>query len=100
MAVKEFDQEDPFDLVGAPVPNEEGHDNIEEMTRCVIEEYMSMGWSGKVILRMFKTPTYTGPHTVYKARGEEYVLRMIDEAKERHVAFMQRILGKSVEQEV
>jgi hypothetical protein len=100
MAVKDFDLEDPFDLVGKPVPIEEGHDNIEEMTRCVIEEYLSMGWSGKVIIRMFKNPIYTGPHTIYKARGEEYVLRMIEEAKEKHAALMQRLFGNSVQQEV
>ena len=100
MPEKEFDLEDPYDLVGTRVPVEEGHDNKEEMARCVIEEYMSMGWSDKVILRMFKTPDYSGPHTVYKARGEEYVLRLMEESREKHSARMQRLFGKNVGQEV
>lgn len=99
MAVKDFDLEDPFDLVGTPVPIEEGHDNVAEMARCVIEEYLSMGWSGKVILRMFKTPTYTGPHAIYQSRGEDYVLGLIQEAKEKHAALMKRLFGNSVQQE-
>ena len=99
MPANDFKLDDPFDLVGTPVPNEEGHDNQEEMARCVIEEYMSMGWSGKVILRMFKTPAYAGPHAIYKARGEDYVLVLIDEAREKHAALMQRLFGSSVQQE-
>ena len=83
MAVKEFDLEDPFDIVGTPDPIEEGHDNVEEMARCVIKEYMSMGWSEKVILHMFKDSKYQGPNTVYRVKGEEYVLRLMDEAREK-----------------
>ena len=96
MPVKDFDPEDPFDLVGTPVPKEEGHDNQEEMARCVIEEYLGMGWSGKVVLNMFKTSKFSGPHTIYKARGEEYVVCLIEEGKEKHKALMQRLFGKSV----
>ena len=98
MPTKEFDPHDPFDLVGTPVPVEEGHDNLEEMARCIIEEYMSMGWSEKVILRMFKTAGYAGPYTVYRAKGEEHVLRLIEEAKEKQKTLMQRLFGESVRQ--
>lgn len=99
MAVKDFDLEDPFDIVGTPVPVEEGHDNVEEMAKCVIEEYMSMGWSDKVILHMFKDSKYQGPYTVYRVRGEEYVVRLISEAREKQQALMQRLFGANAQQE-
>lgn len=100
MPTKDFDPHDPFDLVGKRVPVEEGHDNVEEMARCFIEEYLNMGWGEKVILAMFKKPMYQGPHAVYKARGDEYVQRIMDECKDRHSALMGRLFGESAKKEV
>ena len=86
--------------MGTPVPVEEGHDSVKEMTRCVIEEYLSMGWTENLIMGMFKKPVYRGPHTIYRQKGEEYVQQLITESKQRHDALMQRILGDRVQEEV
>ena len=100
MPTREFDPHDPFDLVGMPVPVEEGHDNVEEMARCFIEEYLNMGWNDRAILAMFRKPTYKGPYSVYRQRGEEYVRQLIVQAQETHDKLMQRLFGSSVREEV
>ena len=100
MATKQFDPHDPFDLVGTPVPQEEGHDNLGEMARCFVEEYLNMGWTDEAILGMFQKPKYRGPHLVYQQRGEPHVRQLIAQAQAKHGALMQRLFGENVGEEV
>jgi hypothetical protein len=78
MPKDDFDQDDPFELVGMVMP-EAGADTLTEMGRCFIEEYIRMGWDDESVLALFQSPFYQGPHLVYEKKGEEFIRRLISE---------------------
>lgn len=84
MPDKEFDPHDPFDLIGTPIPVEDGRDGVAEMAETFIDEYMTMGWTDMRILMTFASPLFRGPHIVYKDRGREYIEELIASTRERH----------------
>ena len=76
MADKEFESEDPMELVGTLMEcNEE---EIEEMGLTFVEEFARMRWPREEIMAIFANPHYRGPHTVYRAKGPAFVSRLID----------------------
>jgi hypothetical protein len=88
MSKKKFEASDPMERVGVEIDiNEE---NLMEMARCIIDEFIQLGYTDKKILRLFKNPFYRGSHMIYRIKGEEYVLKMIEEARKKwgNFAFM------------
>jgi hypothetical protein len=79
MAEKEFDLDDPMELVGVALPG----GNVEEMVECLVEEYIRDGWDDKSLLHLFHDPFYRATHQVYREKGEEYVLAIISRLRER-----------------
>lgn len=79
MLRKELEPDDPFAFIGQGFPNPEGYDSMGEMARCFIEEFAMLGYPASFVLRIFRNPFYQGPHGVYRARGEGYVLELIRE---------------------
>jgi hypothetical protein len=75
MAEKQFEDDDPMELVGSVIGI--GEDDLEEMGLTFVEELARMDWSQEEILIIFSDPFYRGPHTVYRAKGAEYVKRLI-----------------------
>lgn len=75
MAEKEFEHDDPMELVGSVLPL--GDSDLEAMGLTFVEELARMDWSQEEILTIFSDPFYRGPHTVYRARGAEYVKQLI-----------------------
>lgn len=72
MTAKEFEQNDPFELVGTILPSSDIK-YIEAMAETFVEEYVRMGWPDDMILKLFKTPFYRGPYIAYKVMGEDRV---------------------------
>ena len=75
MPKDEFDFDDPLELVGCEVPLED--EQLSEMAECFVEEFARMGYGAEALLGLFRNPFYHGPHSVYQARGEEYVRDLI-----------------------
>ncbi len=75
VAAKPFEPDDPLALVGVALPPSE--DALEEMARTFVQEYLLQGWDERRLLAIFRNPFYRAPHLVYRARGEEYVRRLI-----------------------
>lgn len=72
MADKLFDPEDPMHFMGVGMacdPKE-----FDEMVEAVIEEFLLMGWTDRMVLQMFHTPFYQLPYSVLQQKGEAYVL--------------------------
>lgn len=67
-----------FELTHHVVPGEPGRDHITEMAEAFIIEFKRMRWTDEAILAMFRNPFYAGPHYVYKERGEQYVVELLD----------------------
>jgi hypothetical protein len=76
MADKEFESEDPMQLVGTLMECDE--EEIEEMGLTFVEEFARMRWPREEIMAIFANPHYRGPHTVYRAKGPAFISRLID----------------------
>lgn len=76
---KDFEEDDPYALVGQGFPCPEGYDSMGEMARTFIEEYALLGHSEAFVLGLFRNPRYQGPHGVLVARGEAYVRGLLSE---------------------
>jgi hypothetical protein len=77
MPKDEFDQEDPFALVGMVLAGEQDAESFALMGRCFIEEFVRMGWDDVQILPLFRDPFYRGPHALYRAKGDAFVRQLI-----------------------
>ena len=76
-------EEDPsdFELSHYVVPGELGRDHIEEMAEAFVIEFKRMRWTDDAILNVFRNPFYAGPHYVYKERGEEFVVELLESVR-------------------
>ena len=77
MTHKDFEPEDPMDLVGVVLPGEVGQ--VEAMAECIIEEYVRLGWDERRLLSIFANPMFLATHRIYRQKGEGYVRRLISE---------------------
>lgn len=68
---------DPMALIGVSLPA----GDEETMTRCLIEEYLLMGWSERQILLLFTRPCFHVTYGIYRAKGEAWVRARIDEIR-------------------
>jgi len=69
---------DPYEAVFVTLDTPD-HDGLTEMARVFVEEFALMGWSRDRIGRMFRIPRYVAAHAVYRARGPQFVDRLLDE---------------------
>ena len=77
--MKEFDPDDPFELIGVelPAPSEE---SLKEMAATFAEEFARVGWDEYHILSLFTNPVYAAPHRAWQILGEDEIQRIVREA--------------------
>jgi hypothetical protein len=76
-AKKEFEPDDPMEIVGvAGLPGMTDADEVE-MHRCIVDEYLRMGFGDAALLDLFRNPYYRATHSVWRSRGEAYVRELI-----------------------
>ena len=75
MPRKDFETEDPMELVGMVMPGDEG--TLEAMAECFIDEYVRLGWGERQLMGLFTNPMFLATHRVYRAKGEDYVRALI-----------------------
>lgn len=90
MTGKRPEPEDPLELVGVGFEREPDDAALEEMAWSFVQEYALMGWSTERILRMFKSPVYRGPHSIYHRMGEPFVQALLDRLDEIRLAVAAR----------
>jgi hypothetical protein len=78
MVEKEFEPDDPMELVGVELP--EG--GLEEMAECLVEELIRDGWDDEGLLHLFRDPFYRTTHRIYQEKGEVYVLDLISRLRQ------------------
>ncbi len=76
---KEFDPEDPMELVGVEVPGGDADQRKDD----IIQEYLFIGWTELQILFLFRSPHYAATHQIYRQRGETYVKERIHQTAEQ-----------------
>ncbi len=79
MPKDEFDPEDPYAMVGVELEGQ-SEEQLRDMALCFAEEFAREGWSKEKLLKMFQSPFYQGPYLVWKQKGDDFVLSVIDEA--------------------
>ena len=75
MTYKEFEDDDPMDLVGMVLPGEPGQ--LEAMAECFVEEYVRMGWDEPRLMTLFVNPMFMATNRIYRQKGEAYVRELI-----------------------
>ena len=81
MEVKQFEEEDPMDLVGIVLPGEPGQ--LEAMAECFVEEYIRMGWDEPRLMTLFTNPMFMATHRIYRQKGEVFVRELIQKTQAR-----------------
>ena len=79
MAKKEFEPEDPIEMVGIELPGQTEAE-LCDMALCFAEEFAREGWDEVRLMAMFKNPLYQGPYLAWKQKGDEFVRSVIKEA--------------------
>jgi len=79
VADKQFEQEDPFEMVGVVLPELMDDAALTEMACCFVEELARMGYGREKLMRVFRDPFYKGPHAVYRSKGEEFVRALVEQ---------------------
>lgn len=80
MTGKPFEEDDPMELVGMIMPAADDA-MMEEMGRTFIDEFMRMGWPPHVIIGLFRDPFYRAPHSIFRTRGEDYVVALVESVR-------------------
>ena len=76
--MKAFEPEDPMELVGVALLQED----VDYMAECLVEEYVLLGWSDKQLMTLFSNPMFQATHRIYQDKGEEYVLSVIQNVRD------------------
>ena len=76
--LKAAEATDPYVAVAVELTTP-GRDGTAEMARIFVEEFARIGWSRDRISRMFRKPRYVAAHSVYLARGPEFIAGLIAE---------------------
>ena len=76
---KEFDPEDPMELVSVEIPGGDSDQVLEDL----VQEYLFMGWRPTEILFLFRSPHYAATHQIYRQKGHQYVKERIDQLADR-----------------
>ena len=66
---KDYEPEDPNELVGVSVPG--GHS--DEVLDGIVREYLLMGWTEREIKFLFRSPNYGATHQIFRQLGEDQV---------------------------
>ncbi len=81
MSQDEFTEQDPMELIAMVLPGNEG--TLDEMAKCLIEEYVRLGWDEVRLMTLFHNPMFLGTHRIFRLKGEEYVKALIHETQQR-----------------
>lgn len=77
MPGKQYEEDDPMELVGM-VMGPADATMMEEMGRTFIDEFFRMGWPPDAIVALFRDPFYRAPHSIFRQKGEAYVIDLVD----------------------
>jgi hypothetical protein len=76
---KELEADDPLEFVAARFPVPDGIDIDAVTARVFVEEYALMGMPRRKVLQMFASPAFAGTHSIFLARGQDFVEAIIDD---------------------
>lgn len=82
MPKDEFFPDDPMELVGLMLPDPSG-DGLNEMAKCIIEEFIQMGFDDDEIMRLFRNPYFVATSMIRREKGEDFVTNLIAETRKK-----------------
>lgn len=75
--MKDFELDDPLELVGHVFPVESEREADATMARCFAEEYALAGFTAMEVGRLFESSLYAAPHGILKRQGADFVREII-----------------------
>jgi len=85
MVNKEFENQDPMQLVGMVMPGEAGQ--LEAMAECIVEEYVRLGWDEKRLMTIFRSSMFLATNRIYQIKGEAWVRALIRQTLDKWGGF-------------
>ncbi|MDA1190370.1 MAG: hypothetical protein O3A46_01655 [Candidatus Poribacteria bacterium] len=79
---KEFEHDDPMEMVGFVAPQLTEED-IVEMAENVIDEYIRMGWSDEEVLALFDGGDYQMLRLIRNRKGDAFVRQTVKNVRQR-----------------
>ena len=77
MTEKRFEPDDPLELRGVALPASRAA--IEDMAYAFVEEFARLGHDEPWLLKVFRSPFYSGPHQAYRVLGDDAVRGIVRE---------------------
>ncbi len=77
--MKEFERDDPLELVGIGYPVAIPEETDRETARCLVEEYALFGSTATEVGSLFESPAYGLPHAIFRRRGADFVRTLVEE---------------------
>ncbi len=74
MAVKDFEPDDPMEMVGVAIPDGDEDETIDGL----ITEYLMMGSSRREIEFLFMSPFFMGTNEMLKSKGKDWIRSRIN----------------------
>lgn len=74
---KGVEADDPYELVGVPIPVEPGVDGDRELARAFAEEFALAGWPPGRILELFAQPASGRAHEIWRRRGAALIEELV-----------------------
>lgn len=79
MANKEYESDDPMEMVGYEIPGQ-SEAALRDMALCFAEEFVRDGLDEGKIMSLFRNPYYKGPYLAWQQKGDEFVKSVIRDA--------------------
>lgn len=76
---KDFEEDDPMEIIGMDMGADEA--TMLEMAYVFADEYMRMGYPDNAVLNLFRDPFYRAPHSVFRAKGEDFVKELVQRVR-------------------
>ena len=77
--MKEFERDDPLELVGVGYPVAIPEETDRKTARCLVEEYALSGFTAVEVGFLFESPAYGLPHAIYQRRGADFVRILVED---------------------
>tara|TARA_B100000315_G_C14160822_1_gene399966 strand:+ start:276 stop:548 length:273 start_codon:yes stop_codon:yes gene_type:complete len=77
--MKAFELQDPMELVGIALPQED----VDYMAECLVEEYLFLGWNDGQLMSLFTSPFFQATHRIYHDKGEAHVRSLVQRVRDR-----------------
>lgn len=83
MVVKDFETDDPHEIVGVSIPVSDGEAAEQMLALSLVEEFVRFGFDEDDVVRIFGGSFYAGANALYVKFGEAHIRSLVRNAISR-----------------